>query len=122
MNDIFYEFKYLHHLRQLNFWCECGIIGKKCICCFWNSPNNQRLLLEIYQQRIQGSPVRKDNEKRGGGGGGGTLFISHFSKLLCILSRISEMFYPLKVPFSNFVLSRLQFFHLFDLWPLNEVS
>ena len=52
----------------------------------------------------------------------GDTFISHFSKLLCILSCISEMFYPLKVPFSNFVLSRLQFFHLFDLWPLNKVS
>ena len=25
MNDILYEFKNLHHFRQLNFWCECGI-------------------------------------------------------------------------------------------------
>ena len=61
-------------------------------------------------------------ERVTGGGGGATLFISHFSKLLSILSGISEMFYQLKVPFSNFVLSRLQFFHLFDLWPLSEVS
>ena len=35
-------------------------------------------------------------------GGGTTPFSSHFSKLLSILSRISEMFYLLKVPFSNF--------------------
>ena len=38
----------------------------------------------------------------GGGGGWATLFSSHFSKLFSILSRISEMFYLLKVPFSNF--------------------
>ena len=86
-------------LNQLNFWCECCIIGKKCICFFWNrqfSKQSAASVGNLPSKDPGGHLLERVTE------GGRRFLVPIILKLLSILSRIYEMFYPLKIPFSNF--------------------